>query len=57
MSSPERLSALARQTGYREEALEKVIRLLELLADIRRHPLLSRVLAAVSGLEFAYALG
>lgn len=57
MSSPERLSALARQTGYREEALEKVIRLLELLADIRRHPLLSRILVLKGGTAIHLGFG
>lgn len=39
----------AAATGFRPETLEKVIRLGELLADIGRHPLLSRVFALKGG--------
>lgn len=48
-SSPEQLEALAAQTGFRPQTLEKVIRLGELAADIGRHPLLSGVLALKGG--------
>ncbi|MFQ5902691.1 MAG: nucleotidyl transferase AbiEii/AbiGii toxin family protein [Candidatus Binatia bacterium] len=47
--SSERLSILAGETAYRAETLEKVIRLGEFLADINRHPLLSRALALKGG--------
>jgi len=45
-------ATIARQaadTGFRPEILEKVIRLGGLLADIARHPLLSRVFALKGG--------
>lgn len=47
--SRERLLGLATESGYRPEILEKVIRLGEILADIGRHPLLSRALALKGG--------
>ena len=47
--SAEHIEALAVETGFRTETLEKVIRLGELAADIGRHPLLSRVLALKGG--------
>jgi len=47
--SPEQLQTLAAQTGFQAQALEQVIRLGELAADIGRHPLLSRVLALKGG--------
>jgi len=47
--SPEQLDALAAQTGFQSQTLEKVVRLGELAADIARHPLLSRVLALKGG--------
>jgi predicted nucleotidyltransferase component of viral defense system len=49
--SPDRESilALSSDTGFRPETLEKVIRLGELLADVTRHPLLSRVLVLKGG--------
>jgi hypothetical protein len=37
--------AVARETGYRVDTLEKVTRLGELAAEVARHPLLGRVLA------------
>ena len=49
MPSLEQLSEFARRTGYREEVLEKVIRLLELLADMNRHPDLSQALVLKGG--------
>ncbi len=55
--SPERLSGLAADTGFRSESLEKVIRLGELLADIGRHPLLSRVLALKGGTALNLSFG
>jgi len=44
MQRSEELAELAQRTAFQEAALNKVLRLLELLADIRRHPLLSEVL-------------
>ncbi len=43
------LEGLAAETGFREETLEKVLRLGEVAADISRHPLLSEVLALKGG--------
>ncbi len=43
------LGGLATETGFREETLEKVLRLGEVVADISRHPLLSSVLALKGG--------
>ena len=43
------MEGLATKTGFRPEALEKVIRRCELAADIGRHPLLSRVLILKGG--------
>jgi predicted nucleotidyltransferase component of viral defense system len=45
----EHLEWLANATGFPSESLEKVIRLGELVADIGRHPLLSRVLVLMGG--------
>ena len=56
MISPERLSALSRHTGFRELALEKVLRLLALLADLNRQPLLSRVLVLKGGTALPHPL-
>ena len=47
--SREQLETLAVQTGFQAPALEKVMRLGEIAADIGRHPLLSRVLALKGG--------
>ena len=47
--SAEYLDGLAADTGFRPDTLEKVIRLGELVADVGRHPLLSRVLALKGG--------
>jgi predicted nucleotidyltransferase component of viral defense system len=43
------IQGLATETGFREETLEKVLRLGEVVADISRHPLLSSVLALKGG--------
>ena len=47
--SAEHIESLAAETGFRSDTLEKVIRLGELVADIGRHPLLSRVLVLKGG--------
>lgn len=47
--SEEYLTSIASGTGFRNETLEKVIRLGEVLADITRHPMLSKVLALKGG--------
>jgi predicted nucleotidyltransferase component of viral defense system len=47
--SAEHIESLAAEAGFRSDTLEKVIRLGELVADIGRHPLLSRVLALKGG--------
>ncbi len=57
MPSPEQLAAFARQSGYREATLEKVLRLLDLLADIDRHPLLSQVLVLKGGTALHLGFG
>ena len=57
MLSPEWLAARSLQTGYQESALEKVDRLLELLVDIHRHPLLSRVLVLKGGTALHLGFG
>ena len=57
MPSREQLSAWARETGYREVILEKVSRLLDLLADANRHPLLSRVLVLKGGTALNLGFG
>lgn len=43
------LLSQAAETGFSADTLEKVLRLLELLGDIDRHPLLSKVLALKGG--------
>jgi len=55
--SSARLTALAGETGFREETLERVIRLGELAADIRRHPLLAQVLLLKGGTALNLAYG
>ena len=45
------------QTGYRINALEKVIRLGRMAADVARHPLLGRVLALKGGTAFNLCFG
>ena len=57
MPDPEYIARLAGQTGYREETLEKVVRLLDLLADINRHPFLSRVLVLKGGTALSFGFG
>jgi predicted nucleotidyltransferase component of viral defense system len=47
--SHERIVALAAETSFRPETLEKVLRLGELLSEIGRHPLLSKALALKGG--------
>lgn len=47
--SAEHIDGLAMESGFRPETLEKVIRLGEMVADIGRHPLLSRVLVLKGG--------
>ena len=47
--SRDRLEALATDTSFQPEALEKVMRLGELLKDIYQHPLLSKVLLLKGG--------
>ena len=55
--SLERIETLAAGTGFQSQALEKVIRLGELAADIGRHPLLGRVLALKGGTALNLLLG
>lgn len=55
--SVEYLQALAAESGFRPETLEKVIRLGEYAADVGRHPLLSRVLALKGGTALNLAFG
>ncbi len=43
--SEEYLTSIASKTGFRNQTLEKVIRLGEALANITRHPMLSKVRA------------
>jgi len=47
----------AAETGFAPAAIEKVVRLGELLADIRRHPLLSRVLVLKGGTPLNLGFG
>jgi predicted nucleotidyltransferase component of viral defense system len=49
--------AVARETGYRVDTLEKVTRLGELAAEVARHPLLGRVLALKGGTALNLAFG
>ena len=53
----EELVRLAAQTGFRAEILEKVLRLAKFLADIGRHPLLSKALALKGGTALNLFLG
>lgn len=57
MPSREQLAAWSQETGFRDEVLEKVSRLLDLLADINRHPLLSRVLVLKGGTALNLGFG
>jgi predicted nucleotidyltransferase component of viral defense system len=52
-----RLIDLAASTGFRPETLEKVDRLVGLLDDVSRHPLLSRVLALKGGTALNLGFG
>ena len=47
--SRELLRSLAATSGYHPDVLEKVLRLIELLREIDRHPLLTQVLALKGG--------
>ncbi len=55
--SQEYLKCCANETGYRIEPLEKVVRLGEMAADIKRHPLLGAVLALKGGTAFNLCFG
>ena len=55
--SLEYLKRCANETGYRIEPLEKVVRLGEMAADIKRHPLLGAVLALKGGTAFNLCFG
>jgi hypothetical protein len=55
--SREWFQAVAQETGYRVETLEKVLRPGELAAEIGRHPLLGRVLALKGGTALNLAFG
>jgi predicted nucleotidyltransferase component of viral defense system len=51
------LDRLAAETGFSPGALEKVIRLGDMLADVQRHPLLSRVLVLKGGTALNLCFG
>lgn len=51
------LDRLAAETGFASGALEKVIRLGDILADVQRHPLLSRVLVLKGGTALNLCFG
>ena len=55
--SRERLGVWSAETGFRAETLEKVVRLGEVLADVSRHPLLSRVLLLKGGTALNLGFG
>jgi len=55
--SREYLKRCANETEYRIEPLEKVVRLGEVAADIKRHPLLGAVLALKGGTAFNLCFG
>ncbi len=55
--SLEYLQRCAAQTGYRIEALEKVVRLGGMAADLARHPFLGSVLALKGGTAFNLCFG
>jgi predicted nucleotidyltransferase component of viral defense system len=55
--SRERLRDAAARTGFRDAALEKVIRLGELLADVFRHPVLGQALALKGGTALNLGFG
>lgn len=54
---PERVQALAGETGFRPTAVEKVLRLGALAADLSRHPYLSKVLALKGGAALNLCFG
>lgn len=47
----------AAETGFAPATIEKVVRLGELLADVRRHPLLARVLVLKGGTPLNLGFG
>ncbi len=51
------LAKVSAETGYPSDTLEKVVRLGEFLADVGRHPLLSRVLALKGGTALNLCFG
>lgn len=55
--SSEYLARLVRETNYRIDTLEKVVRLLDLLLEIERHPLLNRVLVLKGGTAINLGFG
>jgi len=54
---PERVQALAGETGFRPTAVEKVLRLGALAADLSRHPYLSKVPALKGGAALNLCFG
>lgn len=56
-TSAARLIALATETGFRTETLEKVVRLGELALEMSRHPLLARALVLKGGTALNLAFG
>ena len=54
---PGRLRTISSQTGFRMETLEKVVRLGEVMSDIAKHPLLSRVLLLKGGTALNLCFG
>ena len=55
--SSEYLRQLAQQTRYRPDTLEKVVRLIDILREVQRHPLLSRVLVLKGGTALNLGFG
>jgi hypothetical protein len=55
--SAERLRDLSAATGFRPAALEKVVRLGEVVADVSRHPLLGRALVLKGGTALNLGFG
>ena len=54
---PEHVQGLATATGFRATAVEKVLRLGSLAADVTRHPYLSKVLALKGGAALNLCFG
>ena len=54
---PQQLRAVSSKTGFRVETLEKVIRLGEVMGDVAKHPLLSRVLVLKGGTAINLCFG